>query len=377
MKRKGQALIIVVIVFALIISVFAISISTAMRSQALEETEIYQREQALYLAQMGINQMIYNINNGADYTTPPNNSITITAPGVPDAEGKAIYHKDDDIETKYGGAGYVEGIGTVNKSQSQPVTRRIFVSLTSEAFKYCLYTSTGGKDGIGWPDTNYFSNPSYGSSYFYNPAGSYTIPYPDWDWYTTNYQVYPTHDETKDFTYNPFTDQGQENVVYIHYTGNKKNATLTVKLENESSINLSIITDYPIVNLEEFGKDAGGDFTWNPVTYNGNTYPILVHSSTSESAGLTIDYNEKKTLTLNGFIYTNKELDKISSANESTININGELMASSLGEDFIKAINIKREIKFTYSNDYFTNPPPHFITVTGTKFKPYSFREEY
>jgi len=68
MKRKGQALIIVVIVFGLIVSVFAISISTAMRSQALEETEIYQREQALYLAQMGINQIIYNINDGTTYT---------------------------------------------------------------------------------------------------------------------------------------------------------------------------------------------------------------------------------------------------------------------------------------------------------------------
>ena len=120
MKRKGQALIIVVIVFGLIVSVFAISISTAMRSHALEETEIYQREQALYLAQMGINQMIYNINNGTTYTN--GQSINGTSPDI--GTYKATYITPDN--SGYGGIATIKGEGTVGQ-----FTRRIFVSLDS------------------------------------------------------------------------------------------------------------------------------------------------------------------------------------------------------------------------------------------------------
>jgi len=300
MKRKGQAFIIVVIIFGLIVSVFAISISTAMRSQALEETEIYQREQALYLAQMGINQMIYNINNGADYTTPLNNSITITAPGVPDAEGKAIYYKDDDIKTKYGGAGYIEGIGTVNKSQSQPITRRIFISLTSEAFKYCLYTSTGGRDAVN--NDSYFNNPIYGNSYLYNTIAG-MIPTPDTSFYLTdsNYDGV-INAGNNDYTY-IVPEADLEKLVLVKFT--KANKTLTINFNNITSSNfqITIATNAKDVTIENIRPP---DRTWSGAIRDGITYPLLIHMGTGTvDMQLTEKYLwYEYDLTFQGFIYT-------------------------------------------------------------------------
>jgi len=118
MRRKGQAFIVVVLIFALIMSVFAISISTAMRSHALEETEIYQREQALYLAQMGINQMIYNINYDGSTSTTSGNS--------PSGIGTYIATYITPDSSGYGGIATIKGEGTVGQ-----FIRKIFVSLDS------------------------------------------------------------------------------------------------------------------------------------------------------------------------------------------------------------------------------------------------------
>ena len=389
MKRKGQALIVVVIIFALIVSVFAISLSTSMHYQALEATEIYQREQALYLAQMAINQMIYNINDGANYTNPLNNSITITAPSVPDAEGKAIYYTPDD--SGYGGMATVKGEGTVGK-----FPRVIYASLQpwgfKDAFKYCLFTATGN-----YTKTNYDEYPTIGftnntwSDYTYNTFSA-TTPYPDWSWYTnsSNYpaELFVPIDLTGNQSYNPFTS-GSGKVVYIHYTGSTATDTLTVEFTSEDSstpnINLSIITDYPVVVFKHIGTKTNGnkgwDTSWNPINYDPtHQYPLLIHNPTlTSSSSVTFNEdlkgNDNHTFTVNGLIYSKSSMKFLYSAKSPPgtaysgyITIKGELIANSLNTDWDY-----NETTFTYSNNYFTNPPPHFIY----KFLPHSFREEY
>jgi type II secretory pathway pseudopilin PulG len=170
-NRHGQALIIVVIIIAVIMAVFANSLTTQLRYHAQEETEIYQREQALYLAEMGINQMIFNINNGTTY----NDGDTITGNFSDIGNYTATYHTPDD--SGFGGSSYIESAGTVGK-----FTRKVFVSVQSggstDAFKYCLFTLTGGNDGVD--DANFY-NPIWKvpTEYKYNlPPGSVT-PYPD------------------------------------------------------------------------------------------------------------------------------------------------------------------------------------------------------
>jgi len=108
-NRKGQALIVVVIIMAVVMAVFANSLTTGIRSHSLTETEVYQREQALYLAETGVNRMIFNINNGATYND--GDSISGTVSGIGSYE--SIYHTPDD--SGYGGSAYIESIGTVGE----------------------------------------------------------------------------------------------------------------------------------------------------------------------------------------------------------------------------------------------------------------------
>jgi type II secretory pathway pseudopilin PulG len=355
MRQKGQALIVVVIIFALIMSVFAISISTAMRSNALEETEIYQREQDLYLAQMGINKMIYNINSGTTYTN--GQYIAGTSPsGI--GSYKATYITPD--TSGFGGIATIKGEGTVGQ-----FTRVIYSSLqgsgSAEVFKYCLYTSTGGKDSIGDPDTSYFLNP-FGPSYFYNPTGSYTIPSPDWSWYTTagNYQI--KRDFSASTLYDPTSSTTNDTgkVVFINYTGNVSSATLTISFN--SSIGLSVITNFPSITTTING-------TWNSVNLSGLTYPILVHQTAYSDTQFNINLKSNRTLAINGFVYTNATF-AASYSGQSNLTINGEMVANSLGD-------IADKIKFNYINDYFGKPPPHFIVSSSMEFLPSSYREEY
>jgi hypothetical protein len=356
MKRKGQALIIVVIIFALIVSVFAISISTAMRSHALEETEIYQREQSLYLAQMGINQMIYNINDGETYRQP----ISDASPsGI--GTYVATYYTPD--TSSYDGNAYIKGEGTVGQ-----YTRVVYASLqgSTEEFKYCLFTSTGGRDGVN-SDSN-FTNSVYGvdpiaKKYAYNTSAA-TIPTPDMSWYTDppNYEKY--HEYSSNTTYNPTTYNDTGKVVFINYTGSDSSDTLTITFTS-SPISLSLITNFPNIATNIDG-------TWDSVSWNGLTYPILVHQIAYSNMQFNVNLKGNKTLTLNGFVYTNATFTASYSAH-SFLTINGEMVTNSLE-------NIADKIKFNYINDYFNNPPPHFIYTpsgAGVKFLPSSFREEY
>ncbi|MCX6083773.1 MAG: hypothetical protein NT102_02245 [Caldiserica bacterium] len=159
MRRKGQAFTVVVLIFALIMSVFATSISTAMRSHALEETEIYQREQALYVAQMGINEMIYNVNNGTAYTN--GQYITGTSPsGI--GTYKATYITPD--SSGYGGSATIRGEGTVEK-----FTRAIYVSLDNPLLKPVMVYAKANGDPT--PYYRIWDGSSWGSELAANSVG--------------------------------------------------------------------------------------------------------------------------------------------------------------------------------------------------------------
>jgi hypothetical protein len=379
MRRKGQALVVVVLVFALIMSVFATSISTAMRSQAFEETEIYQREQALYIAQMGINQMIYNANNGTTYAS--GQTITGTSPsGI--GSYKATYVTPD--VSGYGGIAAIKGEGTVGQ-----FTRVIYSSLrgsgSTDAFRYCLYTAQGGytkthtqHNQQDYPSIS-FANLIYGG-YAYNTASG-TPPTPEWTWYATNYtKLISTGYSTYD--YNPFaSDNGK--VVYVKYTGSGTRATLNLILDGGSSISLSVMTDYPRIVVRDVNTStSGGSFAWNPASYGGTTYPIIVHNPSSTSNSrlyFSLDNDShytNKQIRLNGFVYSNSATSVFyDSSHPAYVNFNGEIVAKSFSTD-----SDYDETTFTYTTDYFASPPPHFTYTpsgAGVTFLPGSYREEY
>jgi len=383
-KRKGQALIIVVIIIAIIMAGFANSLTTAMRYHAREETEIYQREQALYIAEMGINQMIFNMNNGTTYSDEDNQ----ISGDVLDSEGNkigsytTIYHAPDN--SGFGGSAYIESTGTVGK-----VERTVFVSIEdlSEAFKYCLFTSTGGRDRV--EDDSYFDNQTYGDQdnpYKYNTDASLP-PYPD-----PNYPAYAEKVKNKSGknTYKITNGDLQENnnVIYIH----KPNSgdTLTIDFGNISysdySFNLSIITDAENVTIKNlpfnFNVFAEKSTEWSGAknSNDNKTYPVITHLGTGT---LKIDYSRRSLwfpliplkLYVDGFVYTGGHIDMIYNTlwGENSGEFDGEVIEQDPqgllgGED-------GNETHLKYTTDYFHNPPPHFIIPTSVV--PGSFREEY
>ena len=377
MKREGQAFIIVVIVFGLIVSVFAISISTAMRSQALEETEIYQREQALYLAQMGINQMIYNINNGTTYTN--GQSINGTSPDI--GTYKATYYTPD--TSGYNGIAYIKSEGTVGL-----YTRVIYASLqgsgSTEVFKYCLYSENGGNDSV-----RNINNQQYPSYTFNSSAG--VLPTVNINSYESIADSFsPTNPPVIFGTSCTYTYTTADSGKLLFFDNGGTGTDLTINFTGSISINLSIATNYPNVTISA-GLDGTNTITWNPVIKNigGSdvTFPILVHNPSSTSTSFTIDFSDlkakKDTLLINGFIFSNSisNFDYYEhGAPKNSIRITGELMVkgfdpkSPIGGKNGDRLTITRTI---FSQDYFLNPPPYFNTSTVTQFLPSSFREEY
>jgi len=366
MRKKGYILIVTTIIIALILSGILYATSIWLRTHATESTEIAQREIALYTAQYGINEMIYNLNTGTAYTN--GQSISDTTPSG--YSYTATYYTGD----TFGGAAYIKGVGTAGS-----FTRTIYASIvgtsgsttTSEAFKYCMYTGTGGKDSLSGSDSTYFTNQKYGSNYYYN-SSSGTLPVPDWSWYSANYSA----------SYNPGTDYPSLNlpggydgeVLYVPYSGTNTSATLTITISGTFSI--SLITNYPNVVIQ--GSNNGLS-TWNAASYKNNTYPVILHypSITTGSLAFSLQGNDK--IVLNGFVYTNSQFG-ITYSGKSTFTLNGMLMAGSL-RNLLPNQNGTFKINYPYPSppqpDYYSNPPPHFSSPSGYYYLPGSYREEY
>ena len=340
-KRQGQALIIVVIIIAVVMAVFANSLTTRLRYHAQEETEIYQREQALYLAEMGINKMIFKMNNNGD------TSVSEPAPsGI--GNYTATYYTPDD--SGFGGSGYIESTGTVGE-----ISRKVFASVqlgggSKEAFKYCLYTAPGGtSDGA-----SFLWNLAYHSNYNYNKNPG-LLPIPD---------MLAYENDADKFIENPagdtlYVDNRYNNkVVYVHMDSLD---TLTVDfsgVNNNNTIGMSLMTDANSVYVTGLnGKN------WSCDKKKGVNYPLIVHSGTGK-------FEIADSGNLTGFMYTRGYfvLDSVLTT------IYGEVMENNPGGSLSLAI-----IWYDYdgNSNYFLYPPPHFIIGDVTKVFPGSFREEY
>ena len=384
-NRQGQALIIVVIIIAVIMAVFANSLTTRLRYHSQEETEIYQREQALYLAEAGVNKMIFNINSGTTY----NDGDTITENFSGIGNYTATYHTPDD--SGFDGSSYIESTGTVGE-----ISRKVFASVVSlrDAFKYCLYTSKGGRDGI--KDDSYFKNNKYGDNYLYNTTNAVT-PYPDPIFYSyitasNNFDKYI--EETGSAPTYKIQSSDLGNVIYIHTE--KANATLTIDFSNVSPVDpfsLSIITDAENVTIKNLyphpSFPQSSTTTWSGAENskdNNKTYPILVHLGNGTTTfNLTTNYILRNwTLKLNGFLYTAGAIDM--EYVEYCVwlwgwwcwraygEIDGEVMEKNPQQEGKLGGSDGQRTSINYTADYYTTPPPHFIP---TKIFPGSFREEY
>jgi len=373
-NRKGQALIVIVIIMAVVMAIFVNALTTELHSHSLSETEIYQREQALYLAEIGVNRMIFNINGGDTYND--GDYITGTVTGI--GSYKSIYHTPDD--SGYGGSAYIESIGTVGQ-----FSRKIFASIQAgggnrDAFKYCLYTTQGGSDGIS--SDSYFTNNIYGDAYRYNSFSTSSVPHPDPNYYNKNYAEKYIVKTGNNPTYR-IKNKDLGKVLYIHTT--KPNATLTVSFVNiyDESYNLSIITDAKNVKFTKMGPANGDDTNWYGAENskdNNLVYPILVHLGTG-TATFKFDetYDGGTTLYLHGFLYTKGGIDTEYISNwfygDSYGVIDGEVIeenpAGKLGGPY-------GDTRINYVTDYYNNPPPHFIVPgENTELIPGGFREEY
>jgi len=362
MRKKGYILIVTTIIIALILSGLLYATSIWLRTHATESTEIAQREIALYAAQYGINEMIYKLNTGTAYTN--GQSISGTTPSG--YSYNATYYTGD----TFGGTAYIKGVGTAGSFK-----RTIYASIvgtsgsTSEAFKYCMYTGTGGKDSLTGLDSIYFANLKYGSNYYYNSSPG-TLPVPDWSWYSNplNYNA----------SYNPATDYPSLNlpgsyngkVLYVPYSGTNTSATLTITISGTFSV--SLITNYPNVVIQGTG-------TWSAVSYSGNTYyPVILHYPSITTGSLTFNLKGNDSVILNGFLYAKGSVDIEYSAWSNFI-LNGMLMAGGLGG--IAPKNGTFKINYPYPSppqpDYYSNPPPHFSSPSGYYYLPGSYREEY
>ncbi len=365
-ERYGQALIITIIIIALIMAIFADGLTTVLRYHSTQETEIYQREQALYLAEAGVNQMLYNINSGIIYSN--GDSISGSDPYGIGSYITTYYSPDT---SGFSGSAYIKSVGVVGEYR-RTIYTSIIGGITSEAFKYCLYTAPGGSDGVYY---SYFTNFIYGSSYLYNTAPA-TLPYPDTVYYSSSYAgVSETLYGRWPIFYVSTADLN--NVVYIHTVN--PNATLIISFANiyDASYNISFITDAKNVYFTDLGAPYEDTYWYGAANPNDNNlvYPILVHFGTGT---VTFDYsnyyNDYTTLHLYGFLYTYGGID-MEYNYYSYGEIDGEVMEQNpvgeLGGPY-------GDTQMSYVTDYYNNPPPHFI-IPGSIIEPLvgSFREEY
>ena len=360
-NRQGQVLIIVVIVFATIISIFAIALSSSIRYGALEGTEIYKREQALYLAEMGVNKMIYNINTGTTYY----HGDTLSGDSLSEIERKKMgsyvaTYKDKNPADTFGGSAYIKGEGTVGKDPDK-YTRTIYVSLVGSGdlntYKYCMFSGGGGEDGLS--GTSYFTNNIY-PGFFYNSTSS-NIPTVNLDSFLQN-GGYREIDIANTYSYTPVNGDK----VYLKYVGGS--TTLTI---NPANVSCSIITDFPNVILSL----ANATLSSIPSGVSDNfSYPLIVHiPQQGVSSSFKCSSSGNKNLVLNGLIYTNTTFS-ISYSGQDKFTLNGMLIAGQLGSIAPKG---NATFKINYNTDFVTKPPLYFSIPGTVQVLIPSYREEY
>jgi len=104
-KRKGASFLIMVVIMALVMSVFAISVSQLSRSRSSTLISDATEKQVLYLAEDAVNQMILQLNRDSS-------STSISSP----------YALDIGANFRYDAA-YTEGTGPFNPSTSSGTVR--------------------------------------------------------------------------------------------------------------------------------------------------------------------------------------------------------------------------------------------------------------
>ncbi|MEF3244489.1 MAG: hypothetical protein K6343_00685 [Caldisericaceae bacterium] len=393
--RRGYALVLVTIIITLMIMGLINSVSVWLRTHALELNETSGREVALYVAQYGINEMIYNINNGTAYsdgasingTTP--NGFTYTA----------TYYQTD----TFGGSAYIKGEGT-----AYGYTRVIYASIisltSSDFFKYNLYTREGNYTKTN-SNVDYitFYNSIYGQNYFYNTTSG-VLPDPQFAWYTNpnNYlaNVFrKINSSNTNYNFNLDAPLYNKRVVFINYTGNSSTATLTVNFNNlRSNKTLSIITNYPNVyfqlNLEQL---IGTQITWSARKASGGKfYPLFLHVPKvgSGSVYINLDYSQTdtKTIIFEGLFYTKSPVTiEYGGSYWGFLKILGQMLADSLltdwdyYESFLGIpIDINGDGLYTTETifdyvDYHSKLPKPFSSTGGTQIEYMvgTYREEY
>jgi type II secretory pathway pseudopilin PulG len=370
-ERKGQALIIVVIIIAIVMAVFARSLTTSLRYHSREETEIYQMEQALYIAEMGINQMIFNINNGVVYYN--GNEISGDAPSGCIGSHcigsyKTMYNNTfetsesdgfiSEVDPNCTGA-YIKSTGTVGVGK---ISRTIFVSLQSEcwpvdAFKYCLFTSTGGSDGVSC-----FRNTVHTDIYYNETATPpVPVPYPDMMRYkATADDVLPF-----DFIHNVFSAKNEYANHLVYANMQSSEATLTVDFSEVVSddVYMSLVTNATSVIVTGLNGRQ-----WYPKEYLSK-YPLIVHTGTE---GFSFENSSTGFIQLNGFMYTNGYFALPGPGEEEVKNINiiyGEIME---GKPNTSLGGLATRIYYYY--DFADVYRPYYFEVIAL---PGTFREDY
>ena len=367
MRKKGYILIVTTIIIALIISGLLYATSIWLRTHATESTEIAQREIALYAAQYGINEMIYNLNTGTTYTN--GQSISDTTPSG--YSYNATYYNTGDT---FDGTAYIKGVGTAGSFK-----RTIYASITggsSEAFKYCLFSSTGGSDNSG-SDT-YFSNSVYGSPYFYNKTTA-TIPTPDSSFYLDPYNpefdlVLPDQSgANNNYTFS-VSPSHLNKLVFVYFRNTTRTLTINFNSINSANFSISIVTNARNVTIQNINPPGK---TWSGVIKNGVTYPLLVHTGTGlVNIQLTKSYLQDYWITFQGFFYS---AGSISVTYDYTCygRFVGEVIVNNPSGNPNGIGGNYGDTRFVYSYDYFRNPPPHFGSASGFTYLTGSYREEY
>jgi len=394
--RRGYALVLVTIIITLMIMGLINSVSVWLRTHSLELNETSGREVALYAAQYGINEMIYNMNNGTSYSDGA--SINGTTPSG--FTYTATYYQTD----TFGGSAYIKGEGT-----AYGYTRVVYasiISLTSSDFsKYNLYTRAGNYTKTN-SNVDYitFYNSIYGQNYYYNTTPG-VLPDPQFAWYTdpNNYlQNVFIQIDSSNANYNFNLNAYENRVVFINYTGKDDTATLKINFNNlKHNKTLSIITNYPNVSFE---VKQDGNITWRAFRSGGKVYPLFLHVPKvgSGSVFINLDYSQTntKTITFEGLFYTQSPVTiEYGGSNQwwkillrmGFLKILGQMLADSLltdwdyYESFLGIpIDINGDGLYTTETifdyvDYYSKLPQPFSGSSGTQIEYMvgTYREEY